>query len=214
MRPDESRDVSESIGGSEEKHVSMKEEGPEGVGTSEGVDEAKPLPEAELDLLRSKLEKAEAKAESYLNRLKYLQADFDNYRKQMSKSLSEISSLEREQVIVKFLNVRDDIERALKMIGESSYASSFREGLAMVLKNMTNVLAGEGVKEIDVLGKPLDPEKHEVVGFVESLECEEDTVVDELRKGYLLNGRVIRPSLVKVARKAKVVEAVEGSKES
>jgi len=181
------------------------------VETSEAVQKGTPNPENEPSFVRKKPDDTEAKAESYLNRLKYLQADFDNYRKRMAKSLEEISSLEQERIICKFLGVKDDLERALKVAEEGSDAASIREGLMIILKNVNSILADENVEEVKAVGRLFDPEKHEAVGSVNRSDCEENTVANELRKGYVLQGRVIRPSLVKVTRKAKVVEEIGGS---
>lgn len=130
-----------------------------------------------------------------------LAADFDNYRKRMVREIEELKDIIRIELIRTLLPILDDIERAFSSIPEGS-DSNIKEGLGMVMKNFQNWLSDQGVKSIEVVDGFFDPKYHEAVIVEESKDIEEDKI-EELRKGYLLNDRVIRPSMVKIIKKVK-----------
>jgi molecular chaperone GrpE len=156
---------------------------------------------AEAARLEKALQEEKKKSEEYLTRLKYLQADFENFQKRTKKEIEEIVKYSNEDLIVSLLPVLDDLERALNASKSSGNKDAVIEGLELVLKETQSILFQKGLSPIDCVGKKFDPTKHEAVGFVSSNEHEDNTVIRELRKGYVLNGKVIRPSMVEVNRR-------------
>lgn len=166
----------------------------------------------EAGKLKEALEREKERADEYLNRLKYLQADFENYQKRVGREREELVKRASEELILKLLSVVDDLERAVEASRSSSDKEVLASGVEMVLKQFQATLAEEGLSQIEAVGKPLDPELHEVVTTVETDQCPENIIVRVLRKGYSLNGRVIRPSMVEVAKKHAVSTQDEQAK--
>jgi len=135
----------------------------------------------------------EKEAEEYRERLIRLQAEYDNFRKNMEKRFDEERKLAGEKLVLKLLNVIDDLERVLKNMKNEE-----KEGIEMVYKNMMEALKSEGLERIDCVGKPFDPFEQEAIEVSYEGPYEENRVIEELRAGYKMNGRVIRTALVKV----------------
>ena len=156
---------------------------------------------AELESAKSELSKAKESSENNLNKMKYLMADFDNYRKQMEKQLASKAESIKAELLLKFLNIRDDYLRALSVARQSkSKHEVVVEGLEGILKNIDSLLASEGVREIEALGTPFDPNVHDAIAYSARDDLAENTVTAEIRKGYMFNGRVLRPSLVEISK--------------
>ncbi len=156
---------------------------------------------AELESVKSELRKAKEFSESSLNKMRYLMADFDNYRKQMEKQLASKAESIKAELLLKFLNIRDDYLRALSVARQSkSEQGVVIEGLEGILKNIDSLLASEGVREIEAVGTPFDPNVHDAIAYSARDDLAENTVTAEIRKGYMLNGRVLRPSLVEISK--------------
>ena len=156
---------------------------------------------AELESVKSELRKAKEFSESSLNKMRYLMADFDNYRKQMEKQLASKAESIKAELLLKFLNIRDDYLRALSVARQSkSEQVVVIEGLEGILKNIDSLLASEGVREIEAVGTPFDPNVHDAIAYSARDDLAENTVTAEIRKGYMLNGRVLRPSLVEISK--------------
>jgi len=168
----------------------------------ESIKETKPVEksiENELEELRKALKEERDRAEDYLNRLKYLQADFENFQKRANREMLELVKYGNERLIVKLLNVVDDLERAIKSGKETNSKEALMDGVELILKELKEILRKEGLEEINAIGKSFDPNLHEAVAHVQTKDHPDNTVIEEIRKGYLLNGRLIRPSIVKVA---------------
>lgn len=153
--------------------------------------------EGDVERLKRELEEERVKAESYLTQLKYLQADFDNYRKKVEREICEAEERGKEKLIVKLLTIKDDLERAAATAKDKAVG----EGLTIILNQLNKLLEEEGVVEIQAIGQQFDPEKHEAVAYTTRNDCEENTITSELRKGYMMRGRVIRTSIVEVSRR-------------
>ena len=129
------------------------------------------------------------------DRLKRLMAEFDNFKKRSSKEREGLyNSLVSD--IFSLLPVIDNLEKAVKV---ETKDSNYKQGVEMVLKQFKDVLTANGVKEIDTIGKTFDPELHEAVGSVVDENLGEKEIKEEYRKGYIIDGKVIRHSLVVVA---------------
>ena len=157
--------------------------------------------EKELSRLREDLTQAREIADNNLNKLRYMMADFDNYRKQMEKQLSSKVEASKAEILLKFLIIRDDYLRALEMVKQDNSDPVIVEGLHGILKNFDNLLRSEGVIEIESVGTPFDPNIHDAISFQYSDGVPENTVTSEIRKGYMLNNKVLRPSLVETSKK-------------
>ncbi len=155
----------------------------------------------ELRGLKEDLRKARETADANLNKLKYMMADFDNYRKQMEKQISSKIEASKAEILLKFLNIRDDYLRAIETVKQNNSDTVIIEGLQGILKNFDNLLNSEGLTEIESIGTPFDPNIHDAINFVYSDNLPENTVTNEIRNGYMFNGRVLRPSLVEISKK-------------
>lgn len=155
----------------------------------------------DLAALKEELREARKSSDNNLNRLKYMMAEFDNYRKQMEKQIDSRIESGKAELLVKFLSLRDDYLRALEMAKQSKSETVVIEGLEGILKNFDSLLRSEGVMEIETIGTPFDPNVHDAIGFLHQDEIEENIVTKEIRKGYMFNNKVLRPSLVLISRK-------------
>jgi molecular chaperone GrpE len=169
---------------------------------------------AELQSVKNELRDAKEAAEISLNKMRYLMADFDNYRKQMEKQLASKAESIKAELLLKFLNIRDDYLRALSVARQSkSDQVVVIEGLEGILKNIDSLLTSEGVREIEAVGTPFDPNVHDAIAYSGRDDLVENTVTSEIRKGYMLNGRVLRPSLVEISKKI-IKNSVSDTKET
>jgi molecular chaperone GrpE len=169
---------------------------------------------AELQSVKNELREAKEAAEISLNKMRYLIADFDNYRKQMEKQLASKAESIKAELLLKFLNIRDDYLRALSVARQSkSDQLVVIEGLEGILKNIDSLLTSEGVREIEAVGTPFDPNVHDAIAYSGRDDLAENTVTSEIRKGYMLNGRVLRPSLVEISKKI-IKNSVSDTKET
>jgi molecular chaperone GrpE len=155
----------------------------------------------ELKYVKEELSKVRESSQSNLNKLKYLMADFDNYRKQMEKQVASKVESSKAEVLLKFLSIRDDYLRALEIAKQSMSEGVVLEGLEAILKNLDSLLRSEGVMEIETIGTPFDPNIHDALSFSYRDDMPENTVTGEIRKGYMLNNKVLRPSLVEISKK-------------
>lgn len=173
----------------------------------------------EMEMLKEQLKKEQAKAEEYSKeiemlkdqlkelsgveeRYKYKLAEIDNYRKQIEREAQIHVKVKIEEFLKKLINLRDDYLRAIETAKKSNGPAVIINGLESILKNLDVILKEDGVREIDAVGKAFDPSMHEAISFVDTSEYPENTVTAEIRKGYMLSDRVIRPSLVEVSKKA------------
>jgi molecular chaperone GrpE len=143
---------------------------------------------------------AASEAESYLDDLRRLQADFDNYRKRTLREQTARAASASQALVAKLLPVLDNFELAVSAAEQSRDFDRMLKGVEMVFGELREVLQGEGLVKIEAEGKPFDPERHEAVVAVEQEDTEPGTVVDIVRTGYELRGKVLRPAMVKVAK--------------
>jgi molecular chaperone GrpE len=157
---------------------------------------------AELKETRDDLEHYRKLYDDTFNKLKYSLADFDNYRKNIEKQNALRMLSVKADFLSTMVNLREDFVRALDTLKHHKVDISILEGLTNILKNIDLFLEKENVLEIKALNSAFDPNFHEIIGFsyVEG-DVEENIITREIRKGYLLNDRVLRPSLVEVSKK-------------
>lgn len=153
----------------------------------------------EIETLKNELCNEREKAERYLTQLKYLQADFENFQKRIQKEIDQKIQLSNEKLIANLLCVIDELELAVQAGKQTEDCGVIVSGIEMVLKKLYETLENEGLERIEAVGKPFDPIKHEVAEKIVTTEYADGTIVEEIRKGFVLKDKVIRPSMVKVA---------------
>jgi len=155
--------------------------------------------------LEDALDHEREKSEDLLRRLQYLQADFENYRKRVEKEVADVKRFSNERLLSDLLTVKDELDLAFAKARETKQNAVLLEGVGMIQKRVQNILSKEGVERVPGAGSMFNPDYHEAALRVVSDE-EEGTVLEEVRAGYTLKGRVLRPSIVKVAGKQSMEE--------
>src|SRR3989304_9122423 len=154
---------------------------------------AKKVTELEASLKeKTKLE------ETYLNQLKYAKADLENLQKHMQRRIDQGVTMEKEKLILQLLPLAEELDLALEEARKTE-KGSLLEGVEMVKRKLWKMLSCEGVCTIEAVGKPFDPRVHEAMLEVETHNQPDGTVIEEVKKGYILNGKGRKPSVVKVA---------------
>ncbi len=137
----------------------------------------------------------------YENKYKYLLAEYDNYRKRIDKEAEIRIKSEKAKLLLKIIELKEDLERAFTASTRSDNKDYIIEGLKSILKNIDSILKDEGVTPIESLNKEFDPNLHEVVSIIKDNTLPEYTITNEFRKGYMIYDKVIRPSLVEVSKR-------------
>lgn len=141
-----------------------------------------------------------AKAEEYWDRYVRAVAELDNYRKRVARERTELLQQANERLIRELLGVVDNFEAALATVGNATQLEAFKAGVAMIFSQLRQVLSAAGVQEIDAAGQSFDPTQHEAVAHEETTIVPEGHVLRQTRKGYRINGRLLRPASVIVAK--------------
>jgi molecular chaperone GrpE len=186
-------------GGGEDAAAEEDQALPERADEEDEVEAVK-LAEIEEGAIAADLDKARAEAEGYLDDLRRLQADFDNYRKRTLREQTARAASASQALVARLLPVLDNFELAVSAAEQSRDFDRMLKGVEMVFGELREVLEGEGLVKIEAEGKPFDPERHEAVIAVEQEDIEPGMVVDSVRTGYELRGKVLRPAMVKVAK--------------
>lgn len=154
--------------------------------------------EVDAASLQSQLAEQKERAEDYYRRLARVQADYENYRRRTHQEKEKFYLYASEQLIVKLLPVLDNFDRALAAEGQS--IEDFKAGVEMIYRQLQDVLTAEGLAPVPALGEQFDPEKHEAVLREETDAHPDNTIIEELQRGYYLKEKVIRASMVKIAK--------------
>ncbi len=155
----------------------------------------------QTEKLKHALDEEKKRSEDYLMRLQYVQADFENLKKRTERQIQEAVKSAKERIIIDLLDIVDELELAVNSGRSSNSADILVEGVEMTLKKMRKFLENQHVYPIEALNKTFDPAKHHAVAKIERDDLEECIVVDEIRKGYIMEEKVIRPSIVKISVK-------------
>jgi molecular chaperone GrpE len=150
--------------------------------------------------IEERLEAVQAQADEYLDGWQRARAEFVNYKKRVDRDRKDSRARIAAELLTRYLDVLDDLDRTLTEMPEEIGATSWSQGLQMVYQKMQLILESEGVQTIEALGESFDPNFHEAIAFEESEEHEEGQVVAVVQKGYLLGERVLRPAMVRVAK--------------
>jgi len=141
------------------------------------------------------------KTEEYFDKLLRLHAEFENFKKRSQKDKQQFVKFANEGLIQELISVLDNFELAFESANKMTDFKTLHQGVEMILKQIHKLLDKSGVKKIECKGLPFDPAQQEAIGYVETDEYPENTVVEEIQKGYLLEDRLIRPTVVKVSKK-------------
>ena len=158
--------------------------------------------EARVAVLEVDLAAAQEEARSNKNRLLRTAADYENFRRRTTKEKEDLEKFSAQRVVREFLPVMDNLERALKHSGDDVEvpASSLREGVDMVMKQFRQSLEKQGVIGFDSEGEMFDPQVHEAIQQVDTVEHPTGTIINEFQRGYHIHDKLLRPALVVVAR--------------
>jgi molecular chaperone GrpE len=144
------------------------------------------------------LEKLQQERDALLERLARQQAEFENTRKRTAREQQEYREYALTDALRSLLPVLDSFDRALN--ASDTKAADFRSGVELIHKQLHDALAKLGLRPIPAKGEPFDPRLHEAIEMVDTSEAEDHQVLDELQRGYKLKDRLLRPSMVRVAR--------------
>ena len=158
--------------------------------------DAQEAPEGDASALKAQVESLQAALAEKDNRVKRLQADFENFRRRTSKEREELANVVTQDLLKGMLPILDNFDRA--MAAEQKDSESFQKGVEMIYTQLHETLKNDGLEPIETVGQKFDPNFHQAVMRVENPDLEDDTIAQELQKGYIVKGRVIRPSMVQV----------------
>lgn len=161
-----------------------------------GQDQAAP----ESKDLHLQLEDARNKADEHWNQVLRLQAELENGRRRAERDVENAHKYALDRFAQDLLPVRDSLELALAAIGPDSALDQLREGTELTLKMLTQTMEKYGIKEVNPVGQPFNPEQHQALSMQESADVAANCVLAVMQKGYTLNERLIRPALVVVAK--------------
>ena len=156
------------------------------------AEEAQPETAADSE----QIARLEAEKQESEERLKRLQADFENFRRRTRQEKEELAAVVTQGLLTDMLPLLDNFQRA--MAAEAKDIESFKQGVEMIYKQFQDALAKNGLEAIDTTDAKFDPNFHQAVMRVQDPEKEDDTIAAELQKGYMAKGRVLRPSMVQV----------------
>ena len=185
----------ESAASREEAQVSAEEAAGAEAQAEAGNDEAAVEAEAEQDPA-AEAEALKMQLAEGAERMKRLQADFENFRRRTRQEKEELSNMVVQDFIKELLPMLDNFDRA--MAAEATDAAKFQQGVEMIYNQLTEILKNKGMELIDTKDAKFDPNFHQAVMRVENPDLEDEAIAMELQKGYMVKGKVIRPSMVQV----------------
>ena len=153
-----------------------------------------------IEELRLKLDEKDKEIEELKERALYQQADFENFKKLKTKEKQEALRFGNETLVKELLPVIDNLERAVQHATKTEESKTITEGVELTLAGFLKVLEKFGVTRVNALGEPFDPNVHEAIAQEERSDAAPGTVVAELQKGYIMDGRLLRPAMVTVAK--------------
>src|SRR5882757_8377948 len=189
--------MSRTNGRTEPEEIDVEHELPASDDVSEDTRPAS-QPAAQVD---GELGKLRAERDSLVDRLARLQAEFENARKRAAREQQEFREYALADALKSLLPTLDSFERALQT--SASDKTEFRGGVELIYKQLQDALSKLGLRPIPAQGEPFDPHLHQAIEMVDTTEAEDHHVLDELQRGYKLKDRLLRPSMVRVARNPK-----------
>ncbi|HDZ77489.1 MAG TPA: nucleotide exchange factor GrpE [Candidatus Omnitrophica bacterium] len=166
--------------------------------TSPVIKDAVTIARSEYDSLKQDRDKAS----QHWNRLVNAQAEFENVTKRMEREKQDFVKFANESLIFDLLTILDDLERSLELTQQKEEKTpGFLKGIELILGHLYEMLKKRGLSPIEAEGKSFDPEYHEALLHIDTNDLPEHTIVEELQRGYLLNGKVLRTAKVKISKK-------------
>ena len=184
------QEIDEAEAAQEDAAEGSEEEAPEEAAAADAA------MQEEIEALKGQVDGLNKDLQEKKDRLLRLQADFDNFRRRSAKEREEISAVVTQNFCKDMLPLLDNFERA--MAAETKDGEAFQKGVEMIFTQFQEILKKNGLEHIEAIGQKFDPNFHQAVMRVEDPDKEDDTVAQELQKGYMVKGRVIRPSMVQV----------------
>lgn len=166
---------------------------------------AAPSRQGSVEVLEQKLQETEEQLKAHIDRLKHLQADFENYKKRVAREQEEYAYLIENRLLLKILPLYDNLERAFRSYHHNNDKDSFIEGMERIFAQFNEFLKAQDVRPIEALGQPFDPSLHEALLLVETDE-KPNIVLEEFERGYRRGDRLLRPSRVKVSKRKETKE--------
>ncbi len=178
------------------KEAEKPKDAEEEVGKPEDIQED--LNEKKIKELQNTIEMLQKQKDDTFAQLQRVSADYINYQKRVPKQLSDALHYEKEKIIKSLLVVLDNFERTIHNAAKSENVDACTKGIRIVYDQMLDILKSHGIEQIETSGKKFDPSMHEAIIRKTELDKEDNIVLEEFQKGYILNGRVIRPGKVAV----------------
>lgn len=166
--------------------------------SAEEIEEQAPV--QDIDDLKTQNEELQAKIAEYLDGWQRSQADFSNYRKRIEREKTQMYQNAVGSVIKRYLDIMDDLERALKNCPNSIEGAEWAAGIDLIYRKFINALEAEGVKTMDVQGQAFDPNMHEAISHEDSNTVESGQIIEVVKQGYMMGDHVLRPASVRVAK--------------
>ncbi len=157
------------------------------------------IEDVQAESLDARYAELEKQIEEHQQRFVRAQADFDNFRRRTMKEKEELGQYASMKLIGQLLPIIDNFERAIAASAMNNDFESLAKGVDMIFRQLEQTLEQEGLKAMNAVGEPFNPEFHQAIMQVETDEYEEGIVVEEVQKGYVLKDKVIRPAMVKVS---------------
>jgi molecular chaperone GrpE len=158
------------------------------------------VPAGDVAALTLEVEKLQTERDQLLDRLARLQAEFDNFRKREARERAEFREYTAAAAVEQFLPVLDNFHLALRSQGS---AEQLRSGVELIIRQMEDVVRTAGVQPVATVGVPFDPRQHEAIEMVERDDLPDQQVIEEVRRGYKIRDRLLRPAMVRVASNPK-----------
>ncbi len=185
----------------EKKHKHTEDEA-QAVVEEIGTEGEQPQKDTDKEQQEAKPEQLDEQQQDYLNQMLRIQAEFDNYRKRINRERDEFRKYAGEQVLLDLLPIIDNFRLALSSLEEHVIPENhkFFEGVEMIYRQLGQMLEKNGVQELETVGKPFDPCYHNALQQIESTDVPENHVAQEVSKGYMMHGKLLRPAAVIVAK--------------
>ncbi len=164
------------------------------LGETEGI------PQVDLQAMQAELESWQAKANEYLDGWQRARAEFANFKKRVEREQSQVYQNAAGNIIKRYLEILDDLERALKNRPQEGEGAIWAEGIELIARKFAALLEAEGVKPMQAEGQFFDPNLHEAISQEEDGNYASGQVIEVVKQGYLLGDRVLRPAVVRIAR--------------
>lgn len=154
----------------------------------------------DVEALRNELEESLAKSNEYLDGWQRARAEFANYKKRVERDQAQVYKTTAGSILKRYLDIMDDLELALKNRPQEEEGAAWSAGIELIYRKLTGIIEAEGIECMDVEGRLFDPNLHEAISSEEIEDYESGQIIEVIKQGYMLEDRVLRPALVRVAK--------------